>query len=202
MTCWRWKSAKLFWTQRLIDSTPSWKSPPTVLLPVLVRSPLRAAVPEYCTEMKSPWSAHSALNCLLICSAQGKGSFVSVATAARHASLSSMLIAPIAASCFMAMWKDKTLCATFVRSRQSTQLTRMTPPCCLSSRKPPSLTLSKQNPWDSSCDEHSLTSSGRFLKANFPQMLWKSKGMKTMSPSSSFFASCTILSYANPNGRS
>ena len=39
------------------------KSPPTVRLPVRVRSPLRAQLPEYCNEMASPWSAHMHLNC-------------------------------------------------------------------------------------------------------------------------------------------
>lgn len=32
-------------------------------LPVRVRSPLSAWLPEYCSEMASPWSAHMHLNC-------------------------------------------------------------------------------------------------------------------------------------------
>jgi hypothetical protein len=36
-----------------------------VRLPVRVRSPLSAQLPEYCNEMASPWSAHMHLNCRL-----------------------------------------------------------------------------------------------------------------------------------------
>jgi hypothetical protein len=39
------------------------KRPRTVRLPVRVRSPLSAQLPEYCNEMASPWSAHMHLNC-------------------------------------------------------------------------------------------------------------------------------------------
>ena len=41
------------------------KRPRTVRLPVRVRSPLSAQLPEYCNEMASPWSAHMHLNCRL-----------------------------------------------------------------------------------------------------------------------------------------